>query len=204
MAAKSSLVNMAVCLTAVCLVCAAILGVTYAVTKEPIDNAALAEAQASIAKVLPQGEAISEEKSADVEGILGYYVQTAADGSVSAYAVKTVTGGFGGPVTLMVGVLPDGTVYNTSVLSHAETPGLGAKCTEENSHFREQWKGFKGKLAVTKDGGDIDAITASTITSRAYTKAVAQAVALVAGFSGEETDAASGASVNNKEEQDNG
>jgi electron transport complex protein RnfG len=68
----------------------------------------------------------------------------------------------------MVGVLPDGTVYNTSVLSHSETPGLGAKCTEENSHFREQWKGFAGVLAVKKDGGDVDAITGSTITSRAF------------------------------------
>ena len=129
--------------------------------------------------MLPKGDAISEEQTSDAEGILGYYVQTAADGSVSAYAVKSVTGGFGGPLTLMVGVLPDGSIYNTSVLSHSETPGLGAKCTEENSHFREQWKGFAGRLAVTKDGGDVDAITASTITSRAYTKAIAQAVALV-------------------------
>ena len=85
----------------------------------------------------------------------------------------------------MVGVLPDGTIYNTSVLAHTETPGLGAKCTEENSHFREQWRGFAGNLAVTKDGGDVDAITASTITSRAYTRAVAQAVELVKSLSNE-------------------
>ena len=179
MAAKSSLLNMALCLTAVCLVCAAVLGITYSVTKEPIEAAAVAEAQASIAKVLPEGGTISEEMTSEAEGVLGYYVQTAADGSVSAYAVKSVAGGFGGPLTLMVGVLPDGSIYNTSVLSHSETPGLGAKCTEEDSRFRTQWKGFSGRLAVTKDGGDVDAITASTITSRAYTKAVAQAVALV-------------------------
>ena len=170
---------MALVLTAVCLVCAAILGVVYVVTAGPIEAAAAAEAQASIAKVLPAGGEISGELSADAEGVEGYYVQTDGEGAVSAYAVKTTTGGFGGPITLMVGVLPDGTVYNTSVLSHTETPGLGAKCTEENSHFREQWKGFAGALAVTKDGGDVDAITASTITSRAFTKAVAQAVALV-------------------------
>jgi electron transport complex protein RnfG len=68
----------------------------------------------------------------------------------------------------MVGVLPDGTVYNTSVLAHLETPGLGAKCTEEESAFRTQWKGYKGSFAVKKDGGDVDAITGSTITSRAF------------------------------------
>ena len=179
MAAKSSLINMAACLTGVCLVCAALLGFVYVVTDEPIKAAAAAEAQASIAKVLPEGGSISEEFSSEAEGILGYFVQTSADGETTAYAVKTVTGGFGGPVTLMVGVLPDGTVFNTSVLSHSETPGLGAKCTEEKSAFREQWKGFNGVLSVKKDGGDVDAITASTITSRAYTKAVAQAVALV-------------------------
>ena len=179
MAAKSSLINMAACLTGVCLVCAALLGFVYVVTDEPIKAAAAAEAQASIAKVLPEGGSISEEFSSEAEGILGYFVQTSADGETTAYAVKTVTGGVGGPVTLMVGVLPDGTVFNTSVLSHSETPGLGAKCTEEKSAFREQWKGFKGVLSVKKDGGDVDAITASTITSRAYTKAVAQAVALV-------------------------
>ena len=185
MAAKSNLINMALCLTAVCLVCAAVLGVVYAVTCEPIAAAAAAEARASIAKVLPAGGEISEEIASEAEGIGGYYVQSDAEGAVTAYAVKSVTGGFGGPVTLMVGVLPDGTVYNTSVLSHSETPGLGAKCTEEGSHFREQWKGFAGVFAVRKDGGDVDAITASTITSRAYTKAVAQAVELVKSLSHE-------------------
>ncbi|MBP5567238.1 MAG: RnfABCDGE type electron transport complex subunit G [Bacteroidales bacterium] len=185
MAAKSNLINMALCLTAVCLVCAAVLGVTYAVTCEPIAAAAAAEAQASIAKVLPAGGEISEEIASDAEGVDGYFVQSDAEGAVTAYAVKSTTGGFGGPLTLMVGVLPDGTVYNTSVLAHSETPGLGAKCTEEKSSFREQWKGFAGAFAVRKDGGDVDAITASTITSRAYTKAVAQAVELVKSMSNE-------------------
>ncbi len=184
MAAKSSLLNMALCLTAVCLVCAALLGFVYVATEEPIRAAAAAEAQASIARVLPEGGEISEEMTCGAEGVDAYFVQTGSDGSVTAYAVKTTTGGFGGPITLMVGVLPDGTVYNTSVLSHSETPGLGAKCTEEESAFRQQWKGFSGALSVKKDGGDVDAITASTITSRAYTKAVAQAVALVNGLAG--------------------
>ena len=95
MAAKSNLSNMALVLTAVCLVCAAILGCVYAVTAEPISAAAAAEAQASIAKVLPAGGEISGELSADAEGVEGYYVQTDGEGAVSAYAVKTTTGGFG-------------------------------------------------------------------------------------------------------------
>ena len=69
MAAKSNLINMALCLTVVCLVCAAVLGVTYAVTCEPIAAAAAAEAQASIAKVLPAGGEIYEEIASDAEGV---------------------------------------------------------------------------------------------------------------------------------------
>ena len=175
MAAKSNLRNMVLCLFAVCLVCAAVLGGVYVLTEEPIKAAAEAEARAAIAKVLPEGGEISEELSSDAEGILAYYVQNNGD-AVSAYAVKSVTGGFGGPLTIMVGVLPDGSVFNTSVLSHSETPGLGAKCTEDK--FLSQWKGYKGTFTVGKDG-DVDAITASTITSRAYAKAVKQAVDFV-------------------------
>jgi len=78
----------------------------------------------------------------------------------------------------MVGIDTAGVVHNTTVLSHSETPGLGAKCTTD-THFMEQFQGFDPaakSLAVKKDGGDVDAITASTITSRAYALAVANAV----------------------------
>ena len=79
----------------------------------------------------------------------------------------------------MVGIAEDGTIHNTTVLSHSETPGLGAKCTTDE-HFISQFRGFDPAaktLAVKKDGGDLDAITASTITSRAYALAVSNAVA---------------------------
>ncbi len=80
----------------------------------------------------------------------------------------------------MVGINDDGEIHNTTVLSHSETPGLGAKCTTDE-HFMAQFRGFdpdENSLLVKKDGGDLDAITASTITSRAYAKAVANAVAV--------------------------
>lgn len=177
MAATSSLKNMALCLTGVCLICAAILGGVYALTYQPIQDAAKKALVASIAEVLPEGGNLSDAQSA--EGIDEYYV-SAADTTVLAYAVKSTTVGFGGPLTVMVGVLPDGTVYNTSVLAHSETPGLGAKCNSDEN-FMSQWKGFSPEkiLKVKKDGGDVDAITASTITSRAYTAAVEQAVNFV-------------------------
>lgn len=180
MAAKSTLRNMVLCLTLVCLFCAAILGGVYAMTYKPIQKTNEAILKASIGAVLPEGGSISEEKTAEFDGrTYTYYEQLDGD-SVKAYAVKSATSGFGGRLELMVGVLPDGTVNSTSVLSHSETPGLGAKC-QTDVKFIDQFKGFPaGKsLKVRADGGDVDAITASTITSRAYTLAVSNAVELV-------------------------
>ena len=185
MAAESSLKNMAMCLTVVCLVCSAILGVVYAVTYDPIQAAEQKALVASISKVLPEGGDLSEAATAEFEGQPFEYYTLTEGGSASAYAVKSTTVGFGGPLTIMVGVLPDGTVYNTSVLTCNETPGLGAKCTSDQG-FMNQWKNLSPDkvIKVKKDGGDIDAITASTITSRAYSLAVSNAVAFVKSLSG--------------------
>ena len=197
MAAKSTLANMVLCLTAVCLFCGAVLGVVYAVTYEPIEAAAQKALVASINEVLPQGGELSEAKTIEVGGQTYEYYEASVNGQPAAYAVKSTAIGFGGPLTVMVGILSDKTVYNTSVLSHSETPGLGAKCQTDEA-FMAQWKGFPaGKvLKVKKDGGDVDAITASTITSRAYTLAVANAVAVVDAIGGKVlgADAFTGAS----------
>lgn len=174
---------MALCLFGTCLVCSALLAGVYAMTAGPIAKTKEATLKASISQVLPEGGEISEKKSLTVGGLESEYYECIKDGEIVAYAVKSTTIGFGGPLVLMVGIIPGGTICNTSVLSHAETPGLGAKCTEDS--FMGQFAGFNvltGKLSVTKDGGDIDAITASTITSRAYTLAVKNAVDAIAGL----------------------
>lgn len=198
MAAKSNLLNMTLVLFGTCLVCSAVLGLVNEVTREPIAAAAAAEAKAAIAEVLPEGGEISEAKTTEIDGVNYEYYEEYGGGQTVGYAVKSSTAGFGGTLSLMVGVLPDGTIFNTKVLSHSETPGLGAKCTSDKK-FMDQWYGFSkdGNLAVRKDGGDVDAITASTITSRAYTLAVAQARKLVKTL---DPDATTGASViKNKE-----
>ena len=184
MAAQSTMKNMAVCLTVVCLVCSAVLGAVYAVTLDPIKEAADKALKESVGKVLPSGGSISAAKEVEVDGVSYEYYQMTSDTAVVAYAVKSTVIGFGGPLTVMVGVLPDGTVYNTSVLEHSETPGLGAKCQGDEG-FLAQFRGFKGVLKVRKDGGDVDAITASTITSRAYTLAISNAVKAVGRISNE-------------------
>ena len=183
MAAKSNLTNMVLVLGITCLLCSAVLGGAYALTKDPIDAAAVEKTNRAIGEVLPHFETTEYEEDHN------YY--TAFDGDrVVGYAVVSTVVGFGGNLTLMVGITPDGVVYNTSVLSHSETPGLGAKCTTD-AKFMDQWRGFDPsikKLSVKKDGGDVDAITASTITSRAYTQAVANALLMVQELGGQDNE----------------
>ena len=174
MAASSSLKNMTLCLTLVCLICAAVVGMAYTVTKEPIDAAARAKTTSSIARVLPAFSTTPQEGSVRVGGTDYKYYKV--DGA--GYAIISSTSGFGGLLTLMVGISEDGMVHNTTVLSHSETPGLGAKCATDE-RFLSQFRGIDPAaktIAVKKDGGDLDAITASTITSRAYALAVSNAV----------------------------
>lgn len=94
-------------------------------------------------------------------------------------AVESTTGGFGGDLKVLVGFDKDGNILGYTILQHAETPGLGAKA---DKWFQKDGKGSiigknpnKDNLTVKKDGGDVDAITASTITSRAFLLAVTQA-----------------------------
>lgn len=179
MAVQSSFKNMTVCLFAICLVCSALLAGVYALTKEPIDAAAKAKNEAAIKEVLPEtASAIEEERTVEMDGVAyTYNLAYDASGNTVGCAINVSTLGFGGPIAIKVGFDMNGVICNTKVLSQAETPGLGAKCVEPS--FSGQFKGFdpaEKKLSVKKDGGDVDAITASTITSRAYADGLATAV----------------------------
>ena len=204
MAVKSSFKNMTICLLAICLVCSGLLAGVYALTKAPIDAASKAKNEAAIKEVLPEEVAkIEEERSIEVDGV-NYTYNLAYDeaGNTVGCAVNVAPVGFGGPIMIKVGFKVDSAtgqnlVWNTKVLSHAETPGLGAKCSEPA--FADQFKCLDPvakKLSVTKDGGDIDAITASTITSRAFVNGVATAVNVLSAIAGTPMliDSATGAS----------
>lgn len=178
MAVKSSFGNMTLCLFAICLVCSALLAGVYALTAEPIAAAAAAKNEAAIKEVLPDSAvSIEEVRTVEMDG-QKYEYNLAYDelGNTVGCAINVAPVGFGGPIAIKVGFDVNGVIWNTKVLSQAETPGLGAKCTEAS--FSDQFKGFdpaQKKLSVKKDGGDVDAITASTITSRAYADGLATA-----------------------------
>ena len=178
---------MSLCLLVICLVCSALLAGVYALTADPIAKAAQAKNEAAIKEVLPESAVtIEEEKSITVDGQTYTYNRAFDDlGNTVGCAVNVSALGFGGPIAIKVGFDVNGVIWNTKVLSQAETPGLGAKCVEDA--FSSQFKGFDPmvkKLSVKKDGGDVDAITASTITSRAYAAGVALAVNVRAAIAG--------------------
>lgn len=199
MAVKSSFKNMTLCLLAICLVCSGLLGGMYAMTKGKIDEASAKKNSAAIKEVLPESAAVIEEDRTVETGGRTYVYNLAYDGKgdVVGVALNVTSDGFGGPLVIKVGFDRNGVIWNTKVLSQSETPGLGAKCKEPK--FADQFRGFdpaSRKLAVRKDGGDVDAITASTITSRAYTAGLATAAEVfraIAGTPAPLSEAADGA-----------
>ena len=205
MAVKSSFKNMTICLFAICLVCSALLAGVYALTAEPIAAAAAAKNEAAIKQVLPDvAVAIEEERTVEMDGVAySYNLAYDEQGNTVGCAINVSSLGFGGPIAVKVGFDVNGVIWNTKVLSQSETPGLGAKCVEPA--FSDQFKGFdpaQKKLSVKKDGGDVDAITASTITSRAYSAALQTAVKVFQTIAGTPMplDDYTGATVNTVEE----
>jgi electron transport complex protein RnfG len=181
MAKVSSLKNMAITLLLITFIAAVALGAAYVLTKEPIEAVRLTKINMSIAEVMPpfDNDPLEEVMETVIDGRTLRLFPARKDGALVGITVETATTkGFSGLITLMVGFLPDGTIYNITVIAHAETPGLGDKIEKSKSDFSVQFNGKHPdnfKLAVRKDGGDVDAITASTISSRAFCDAVERA-----------------------------
>ncbi len=187
---KSSLTNIVCVLVCISLVIAALLAWVNNATTGPIAEKAKQTLANGIMAVMGTNElnvASDVTVTMNVDGkeqtFIIHPVADKANQPLGA-AVESTTLGFSGDLKVLVGFAPDGTILGYTVLLSSETPGLGAKA--------DQWfqKGSKGdiigqnpaqeELSVTKDGGKVDAITASTITSRAFLKAVNQAYAAYA------------------------
>lgn len=178
---ESTLINMLLALFVITAVSGGVLGLVYGFTKDTIAEVDMKKNQKAIQEVLPlEGNVTyqADTMSFTYEGVASQFPCNLAyddNGNFKGAAIKTAEGGFGGKIDLMVGILADGTIKGTSVLSHSETPGLGANMTGK---FKDQFidkNPASFTLKVKKDGGDVDAITAATITSRAFSKAVDKA-----------------------------
>ncbi len=186
---ESTFINMVVVLAIVTLVAGGALGGVYTLTKDAIDAAKLKAMNDAISNVLPEFDELHETKQlnpddgpADVTLFPAY-----RNGELVGVAVSSYTrNGFSGHIGVMVGIDNSGNISGYQVLEHKETPGLGSKMGVWFNNSEKPAQNILGRnpgttrLAVTKDGGDIDAITASTITSRAFLEAITRAHA---GFS---------------------
>lgn len=177
---ESTLKNMILSLTLIALGSSAGLGFVYELTKEPIALSVLNKKLNAIREVVPEftnnpNDEMFRLPTGEGDSLDIYPAKN--NGEVVGYAVNSYTPkGFSGNISLMAGFKPDGTIIGISVLNHKETPGLGTKMTEPE--FKEQFTGknpAEFMLKVKKDGGQVDAITAATISSRAFCDAIQRA-----------------------------
>ena len=168
--------RLAITLLLITAVVAAGLACVNAVTAPEIEALNAQKTQTAIEAVLPGGG--EEIAFTDDSGI----VSTIYKGQ-SGYAVEVTPAGFNGTVTMMVGVDNAGKVLGISIVNHTETAGLGAEAASQSAAgtaFRSQFAGMSGSVSVSKDGGQVDALTGATITSRAVCTGVNAALNAVA------------------------
>lgn len=160
----------AVSLLVICLVATALLALTNSVTKSKIAENSVQKENSSRSLVLPQAQEFSEVTT--LENGITYCTGTNGSDAVG-YVFTSSAKGYGGTVSVMVGTDTNGTVTGIEILSHDETPGLGANSTKPE--FKNRFIGKSGTLTVDKnsnDGQNVQAITAATITSKAVVSAV--------------------------------
>ncbi len=181
---ESTFTNMVVSLLVITLVSGEILGFVHEKTKEAIELSKTRAQDEAIAKVLPAFDKLGnpviilpENSSDSVDLFPAYMGEKLVGVAVKSFSEK----GFSGHISLIAGLDTAGNFTGYEVLEHKETPGLGSKMTEWFRDREKQGQNVIGKnpantrFKVKKDGGDIDAITASTITSRAFLDALNRA-----------------------------
>ena len=181
MAKNDSIWRLVIVLTCISLLAALALTGVYALTKGPIEQGQREKKEKALQAVLPEYEGTVRDTvivDADNEEI-PVHLAIGKNGELCGAGIETYTKkAFAGRFDLMVGFDAEGTIVNTEVLKAGETPGLGDKINKDKSDFAMQFNHQNPadyKLVVKKDGGDVDAITAATISSRAYCDAVQRA-----------------------------
>ncbi len=176
---ESSFKNMVITLFVVTLISAFALGAIYNVTKEPIALAKKAKAVAAVKAVIPEFDTLFTYKVMDTDGTDSLIFNKGfKNEQLVGTAIETFTNIGYDPtqIRIVVGFSPEGKIINTSVVQHKETPGLGTKMSNEK--FKTQFQNKNPEtflLRVKKDGGNVDAITAATISSRAFCDALNRA-----------------------------
>jgi electron transport complex protein RnfG len=174
------ILRLVVVLTSICIASAIALAKIYDLTKGPIAHQKRLEVLRAIKTVLPAYDNEPDTDTVKISMGIGkeeeqrIFYRGRKDGRLIGVAFKVTSHeGYGGDIEVMVGIVPNGTIHGVEILSHLETPGLGAKIVE--MRFKDRFKErdlSNTTWAVKKDAGDIDVITGATISSRAVTKAI--------------------------------
>ncbi len=197
---KSTLFNMVAVLFSITLIASAGVGAVNMITADAIAETKAAATKAAVANVLPEFDSNEQSEQTIDDMPIVVYAAKKGDKTVG-YAVESMTkNGFGGVIRMMVGFTTDGKINNVNVLEQAETPGLGTKMCDEGNALLSSIQGknsWEIEYKVKKDGGELDALTAATISSRAYYEAVARAYQafLVASGAKDKADGVSGATA---------
>ena len=158
----------------ICLIATLVLAVTYEITRPKIAEQLRREEQAALKSIIPDADSFEPKTLDGIE-----YFEAMKGPDLVGYCLKVTGSGYSGYMRIMAGIDPDGVIRGVSVLEHQETPGLGSRITEVRPGETEPWflKQFRGKSAKTVAvKKNIDAITGATISSKAVTDAVRDAV----------------------------
>lgn len=173
----------AVTLFVITAVMALALAVVNGITADRIARIQEEKTRQALSGVLAEGVTLEEElpEFPDETGLV-----KAAYSTTDGYVIQVTPAGYGGAIDMVVGVSGEGTVTGIEIVSHSETASLGANIAQgsKGEAFRGQFVNQSGTLAVTKDGGSIDALTGATVSSRAVTKGVNAALACAAQLEG--------------------
>ena len=219
---QSNILNMALVLTLIAVVAAGALAWVNNLTSGPIEEINNLAIENGIKSVILGDRDIrfTVDNPVEQDGFVFHSVNDMNGNLIGTAVESTDKNGFGGALKVMVGFDPEGKILGYTVLEHSETPGLGAQAdgwfrqasaeAKEQSGVADVLLGAPGKpgnhniigmnpgddmMIVSKDGGDVDAITASTITSKAFLRAVNAAYKALFGYTA--ADAVSGASSQN-------
>lgn len=182
MSNAKTFVRLAGVLFIIAFVATLLLTVCNALTKDRIALLAEQAQTEAMQAVLPQAEAFEPYKGEVAEPVRAIYIGK-ANGVDAGYCVSVAPLGYGGEIAMMVGISTDGMVTGVEITSMNETPGLGAKASEAD--FKAQYNGISSTASVIKSGepkeNEVVAISGATITSRAVTEGVNQALQAIGG-----------------------
>lgn len=168
------ILRIAFSLTMICVCVALAVSLSYALTRDRIEEKRIATERAAIAAVFGRDDIGYRALEGTPDDVTAVFEVTDADGNVFGYAVSVSPSGFGGNIDMIVGIGTDGKITGVNITALSETPGLGSRVNDAN--YLSQYNGTGGKLAL---GSDIDAISGTTISSRSVLAGVNRALAAV-------------------------